>query len=293
MHPPVQAAGPAAARWCVPRCDHPAMVQHDDLVHLVQPVQVVRDQQGGAARGGGQQVGGERARRLSGSRCAVGSSRISSGRVGQQRPGQREPLPFPAGHGRAARADQGVPARAAASWIQGSSRARAAARGQLVVAGARPGQPEVVARSWCRRCAGPAGSRRSPCARRRRRSWPGRPPPRVAVPPARSQNRSSTAATVDLPAPLGPTSATRRPGAQVEVDPVQGQRRRRLRTGPGRRAAAPAPARRAAAAARPGSRTGSGASRTAADPARRWPGPGRAGWPPRAGRSPPRTRPAR
>ena len=46
-------------------------------------------------------------------------------------------------------------------------------------------------------------------------------PSSVTDPPSYGRNRSRTAASVDLPAPLSPTIATRRPGCEVEVDAVE------------------------------------------------------------------------
>ncbi len=43
----------------------------------------------------------------------------------------------------------------------------------------------------------------------------------VASPPSRGRKRTRTSANVDLPAPLGPTSATRRPGARSRSTPRQ------------------------------------------------------------------------
>ena len=73
---------------------------------------------------------------------------------------------------------------------------------------------------------------------------------RVTVAGRRSaRKRRSTAARVDLPAPLGPTMATRRPGGSVEVDAAQGRRRGARVAGP-HRARAPGRVRAGRAAAR-------------------------------------------
>ena len=76
-----------------PALAHPALVQHDDLVHLFQAVQLVGDEQGGPAPGDGQQVRGQRTgrRRIEMRRRLVEDQQR---RVGEQRPGQRDPLPL-------------------------------------------------------------------------------------------------------------------------------------------------------------------------------------------------------
>ena len=56
--PLVSAAGPAELRVGA-AFGHPPVIEHHDLVHLVQAVQVVRDQQGGPAGRRGQQVCGQ------------------------------------------------------------------------------------------------------------------------------------------------------------------------------------------------------------------------------------------
>ena len=106
----------------------------------------------------GQQVGGQRG---AGFGVQVGGRLVEDqhGRVGEQRPGQREPLPFAAGHGGPVRADRGVPAprkRIDPGQQPGPGRGGR----QLVVGGAGPGQPQVVADGARRRCAGPGDSRR-------------------------------------------------------------------------------------------------------------------------------------
>ena len=79
---------------------HPAAVEDDDLVHLVQPVHLVRDEQrraaaAGGLRGRGQQVRGQRPPVV---RVQVRGGLVQDQQrgVGQQRPGQRDPLPLAA-----------------------------------------------------------------------------------------------------------------------------------------------------------------------------------------------------
>src|ERR1700742_4705409 len=75
-----------------------ALVQQDDLVDLLESLQLVGDEQGGAARGEQQQVGGEGHPRF---RVQVGGrlTEEQHGRAGQRGPGKGQPLPFSAGHG--------------------------------------------------------------------------------------------------------------------------------------------------------------------------------------------------
>ena len=86
-----------------------AVVKHDDLVDLVESLKLVRDEQGGTARSQSEKVGGQGSASF---RIKVRGRLVEDqhGRIREQRPGQREPLPFAAGHGRAVRADRGVPA---------------------------------------------------------------------------------------------------------------------------------------------------------------------------------------
>ena len=88
---------------------HLAVVKDDDLVDLVESLQLMRDEQGGAARGESEQVGGQGHASL-GIKVRGRLVEDQHGRIREQRPGQGEPLPFAAGHSRAVRADRGVPA---------------------------------------------------------------------------------------------------------------------------------------------------------------------------------------
>jgi hypothetical protein len=86
----------------------PAVVEDQDLVHLIKTVQVMRDQQDGPALGGTQHVRGER---TAGGRVQMAGRLIEyqQRRVGQERPGQGQSLALAAGNGRSMRADVGVP----------------------------------------------------------------------------------------------------------------------------------------------------------------------------------------
>ena len=117
----------------------------------------------------------------------------------------------------------------------------------------------MVVLNRCGSCGHPPMTDRTSSAAKLARSWP----LSRAAPPLRSQNRSSTEARVDLPAPLAPTSATRRPGGRSRLTRSRaGGPSGRYRTvassswmpnGPG-----------GSARGRPGARTGSGVSVTAA-----------------------------
>jgi hypothetical protein len=185
---------------------HPAVVEHDDLVDGVQAVQFVGDQQGGPAGRGRQQIRGQRA--------AVGRVQVrgglvqdEQGRVGQQRTGQREPLALAAGQFGAVRADRRIPAqrqRGDPAEQPGVGRGPR----KFGVTGLRPTFSRMVASKICGSWAQPLMTARTSSG-----SYPARSRPfSRAVPELRSTNLNSTAASVDLPAPVAPTSATRRPG---------------------------------------------------------------------------------
>ena len=88
---------------------HPTPIEHDDLVHLLQAVKLMGDEQGGPAPGRGKQVRRQRPPRPRVEVCGrlVEDQQLRSG---EQRPRQRDPLPLTAGDGRAVRADGCVPA---------------------------------------------------------------------------------------------------------------------------------------------------------------------------------------
>jgi hypothetical protein len=89
--------------------DHPAGVEHHDLVHQVKAVGLVRDQQRAAPDGDLEQVGGEGVARV---RVQVGGGLVEDEqrRVREQCPRQGEPLPLAARHGRPARPHGGLEA---------------------------------------------------------------------------------------------------------------------------------------------------------------------------------------
>src|ERR1700730_7178208 len=88
---------------------HLPVIKHHDLVHLIQAVQVVGDQQGGPADRGRQQIRGQGAAVF---RVEVGGGLVQDeqGRVGQQRAGGGAPLPLTAGQRGAVRPYRGGPA---------------------------------------------------------------------------------------------------------------------------------------------------------------------------------------
>src|SRR6266542_2732990 len=121
---------------------HRAVVEDDDLIDLVEPVKLMRDEQGRAAGRDREQVSGEGS---AGCWVEVGGGLIEHehGRIREQGPGQGEPLAFTAGQGRAVRADAGIPAlrQGTDPWQQPGASGR---RGQLVVGCAGPGHAEIV-----------------------------------------------------------------------------------------------------------------------------------------------------
>jgi len=86
-----------------------AVVEHHDLVDLVEAVAFVGDEQDGAAFGGVQQVRGER---LAAVRVDVGSWLVEDEQrgVGEERARQRQALPFAARNGRPVGTDRRIPA---------------------------------------------------------------------------------------------------------------------------------------------------------------------------------------
>ena len=87
----------------------PAVVEHHDVVDLVEPVRFVGDEKDGAAFCGLQQIRGER---LASIWVEVSGGLVDDQqrRVGEKRAGQREALPFAPGYGRPVGADSGIPA---------------------------------------------------------------------------------------------------------------------------------------------------------------------------------------
>lgn len=120
-----------------------AVVQDDDLVNLVESLQLVRNEQGGAACGEGEQVGGQSSAGF-GIEMRGGFVEDQHGWVCEQGTGQREPLPFAAGEGRAVLADRGVPARGK-RLDPGQEPGRRGGGGQFAAGGGGPGQFQVVA----------------------------------------------------------------------------------------------------------------------------------------------------
>ena len=175
--------------------------------------------QGRAALGEGQQVGGEGV----GRRGVEVLGRLvehEDGEVGQQGAGHRDPLALPAREAGARRSRPGWPGRRAARPASRPGRpgpARGASSSS--VAERRPTRrfsARVVSKR-CGLCSTSPTTRRTSSAARRSSGTPSR----VASPPSAGRKRTRTSASVDLPAPLGPTRATRRPGRQVEVHPAQ------------------------------------------------------------------------
>ena len=136
----------------------PAVVEHHDLVDLVEPIGLVGDEQDGAALGGLEQVGGQC---LAGVWVEVGGGFVEDQqrRVGEKRTSQRQALPFAAGDGRPVGADPGVPA--AGEGCDPRQQPGASGGGlELLVGGAGPGEPQVVADGGVEQVGAGAGSTR-------------------------------------------------------------------------------------------------------------------------------------
>ena len=122
--------------------DDAAGLEHDDLVDPVQAVGLVGVEQRRASGGDVEQIGGEGTPRV---RVEAGGGLVEDEhrRVREQRPGQGEPLPLAAGdrrsvyaHGRAEALGERLDPRQQPGPRRGVR--------QLLVARARPGEPEVV-----------------------------------------------------------------------------------------------------------------------------------------------------
>ncbi len=141
------------------------------------------------------------------SRCAVGSSSSSKRRAAQQRPRERDP-PLLAGR-------QSPHVRVEPNGEPGSSeRGGHLASRQAVGAPSRTASATLPGSS-SGRCGTQASRRRQAAGLTVARSTP----PTVARPASGSTKRSSSASSVDLPAPLGPTIATRSPGCSSSSTP--------------------------------------------------------------------------
>ena len=151
-----------------------------------------------------------------GSTAEVASSRTSSRGRPDERAGQRQPLPLPAGQVVPALPHPGVEAvrqRGDEVRRRGPARARAGPPRRR-----RPRPERDVRRARCRRrrrC--PAA--RAPRARPARRGAASRrsTPSSRTCPSAGSTSRTSRPASVDLPEPVGPTTATVLPAATSSV----------------------------------------------------------------------------
>ena len=178
----------------------------------------MRDQQHGPAAGGGEDVLDQP---LGGRRVEVRGRLVEHEhrRVREQGAREDDPLALAARELAALLADERVEAvrerRAPSPQIaRGSERVL-----DLGVARAGTRQPDVLAdrgREQVRVLAGD-GDRAADVLLAVRRA--GRAPPSVTRPRSGSRNRSSRLATVVLPAPLGPSSATAAPGSSRRLKP--------------------------------------------------------------------------
>ena len=205
----VAAAGGRRSSWVPRSTTRPpsrTMISSTSL----QPGQPVRDEQGGAALGEGEQVGGQRVggggiEVLAGSSSTRMGKSASRARATATRwrcpPDRRRPV-GPTGGGEAV----GQPGEPVAQADPGQDVL------ELVVGGACAGptrrfSASVVSKRWGLCSTSPTTRRTSSAARRSSGT-----PSSVASPASAGRKRTRTSASVDLPAPLGPTSATRRPG---------------------------------------------------------------------------------
>ncbi len=119
----------------------PALLEHDDLVHLIQLVELVGDEQHRPAGGGRKQVGQQR---LAGRGLQAGCRLVQDQhrRVSEQCAGQGNALPLAPGDGGAARACRSVESvrQRPDPGQQPGPRRRL---DELVVGGVRPGQAQV------------------------------------------------------------------------------------------------------------------------------------------------------
>ena len=224
-----------------------AGLEHDDLVHRLQPGEPVGDQERAAvarrarrrrARRRSRRRGARPARRAPPARSRASSARASAIRW---RSPPREPAP----------AWPRLDVEPLGSFAQRRCASSAVSRSAL--RGVAAGEQEVLPHASCRTRACPARRARRRCGGRRRRA------PRSArrrASPSRPGSRGTAAArrpAWTCPSPLGPTTATRR-REEVEVDAVE-----RPRAGV---AVARAAARARAGRASSGSGRGAAGSRT-------------------------------
>ena len=185
----------------------PAVLHHRDPVGVVRGVEPVRDRDDGPA-------GQHRGERPFG---APGGGRVERGgrlvedqrvRVGEDQPGQRQLLGVGGAELRARRRARCRGRRAG----RRTSRRRRRQRGpQLLVGGVRRGERQVVAQRADEDMVF-LGDQRDPAAPFGRvRSVTGTPP-RLTTPCRGASIPASSRARVDLPAPDGPTMASRSPG---------------------------------------------------------------------------------
>ena len=209
----------------------PLLISLNHPVDEVESLVAVRDQQQGSAVARRRTRRGSARRRWRG-RGARSARRAPARRVGEQRAGEDDALALAAGELAALLADERVqPVAASPRPNPRSARARSACSiSSSLGVGAR--EAARCRGCWSRTGATPGRRARSRCAdsswRNSRRSRP----PSVTRPGSGSRKRSSRLATVVLPAPLGPTSATRSPAPEPQAHAVE----RRHAAGPGMRA---------------------------------------------------------
>ena len=196
--------------------------EREHPVHQLQPLRSMGDQQHGLLGGGAEHVVDQLVR---GAGIQVGGRLVEHQHrcVGEQRAGEHDPLPLSAGERLALLADDRVKAvRKLACPLPDPS----AAQRLLDVAVARSGRARrtlsrMLALNRCESWPATEITRRMSACRYSRRSLPAS----VTRPSWGSRKRRSRFATVVLPAPLGPTSATLSPGSSASATPSSAGRR--------------------------------------------------------------------
>ena len=183
------------------------------------PVEPVGDEQRRTALGRARAGRRSGRRRPRASRCSAGSSRTRTGKSASSARATADPLALAAREARprGARPRWRGPSGSPASQAPSPTRPRTSASSSSV-AERRPIRrfsARVVSKRWA--------SWLDQARRRVRTSSPASrssgTPSRCTDPASTGRKRTRTAASVDLPAPLGPTTATRRPGARSRSTP--------------------------------------------------------------------------
>ena len=197
--------------------DDPARLEPHDAVGPAGELGPVGDEQHRPARRRSRSTASATIAALAGSRLAVGSSRTTSGASRRNARASAIRCRCPAESGR-------PPSPTTVSYPSGSSRDEAVGAGEPRGGVARApsaavGSPSrMLSATVPRKSVGCCGTHAS-CERHAAASQSARStPPTVTRPAVGSPRRRRSEATVLLPPPLGPTSATVSPGGELEVD---------------------------------------------------------------------------